>query len=193
MSTGVRCARARLRDRSPSASHLRAHKLRSFLTILGILIGVTTIVGMTSLVRGLDEMVTGQIQSFGSTHLFLRKWGGRIVTSEKEWLRLNRRPEITEEDARAIVRSVPGIEAVDKMYGTGPEAKVATLTYRGQRAEQLFIVGASETYLTFSDSEIDNGRMFTGSEVRTGRRVVVIGEAVADQLFPHVDPSRSGS
>src|SRR5688572_7565073 len=54
---------------------LRVAKLRSFLTVLGILIGVTTIVGMTSLVRGLDRSVTGSIESFGSTNLFLRKWG----------------------------------------------------------------------------------------------------------------------
>ena len=67
---------------------LRANKLRSFLTILGVVIGITTIVGMTALVRGLDRSVTGSIQSFGSTNLFLRKWGGRIVSSDEEFERI---------------------------------------------------------------------------------------------------------
>ena len=171
-----------------AAGTLRANKLRSFLTVLGIVIGVTTIVGMTSLVRGLDRSVTGSIQSFGSTTLFLRKFGGRIVSSEREWERLNRRPDITEEDARAILRRVPGIAMIDQMYGTGPEAKTATLRWRGSTAEDLFVTGASENYLPFSDSEIATGRMFTAHEVRAASRVVVLGQAVADRLFPHVDP-----
>jgi putative ABC transport system permease protein len=173
---------------SVAVGALRANKLRSFLTILGIVIGVTTIVGMTSLVRGLDRSVTGSIQSFGSTTLFLRKWGGRIVSSDEEWERLERRPGITEADARAIERTVAGVETMDKLYGTGPEAKVATLRYRGNTAEDLYVVGASATYLQLSDSEIANGRMFTEAEVRSSRRVVTLGQAVADQLFPHVDP-----
>ncbi len=167
---------------------LRAHKLRSFLTILGIVIGVTTIVGMTSLVRGLDRSVTGSIQSFGSTNLFLRKWGGRIVSSDEEWERLERRPDVTEADARAIETRIEGVERIDKLYGTGPEAKTRTLRYRGNSAEDLFITGASENYLLFNDSEIADGRMFTEPEVRGARRVVVIGRAVAEALFPHADP-----
>ena len=166
---------------------LRAHKLRSFLTVLGIVIGITTIVAMTSLVRGLDRSVTGSIKSFGSTNLFLRKWGGRLP-DEEEFHELERRRDITEEDARAILRRVPGVAEIDKMYGTGPGAKAATLRYRGNVAKDLFVLGASETYLTFNNSEIADGRMFTESEVRASRRVVVLGRAVADQLFPHVDP-----
>ncbi|MBA2565506.1 MAG: ABC transporter permease [Gemmatimonadetes bacterium] len=167
---------------------LRANKLRSFLTILGIVIGITTIVAMTSLVRGLDESVTGSIQSFGSTTLFLRKWGGRIVNSDQEFEELQRRPDITEADARAIQRQIPGIVLMDRLYGTGPEAKTATLRYRGNAARDLYVTGASETYLSLNDSETADGRMFTESEVRAARRVVVIGEAVAQQIFPQIDP-----
>ncbi|MFN2432116.1 MAG: ABC transporter permease [Gemmatimonadota bacterium] len=167
---------------------LRANKLRSFLTILGIVIGITTIVGMTALVRGLDQSVTGSIQSFGSTSLFLRKWGGRIVSSEEEFERLERRPDITETDAEAIRRRIPAVARMDLMYGTGPEAKTATLRYRGSTARDLFVTGASESYLELNDSEIANGRMFTGAEARAGRRLVAIGQDLADQLFPHFDP-----
>jgi putative ABC transport system permease protein len=166
---------------------LRANKLRSSLTIVGIVIGVTSIVGMTSLVRGLDRSVTGSIESFGSTNLFLRKWGGRIVHTDEELKRLNSRPDITEADARAIEQRIAGVARTDRMYGTGPEAKTATLRYRGETVQDLFVTGASETYLQFSDSEIADGRMFTEAEVRSANRVVVLGAAVAEKLFPHVD------
>jgi putative ABC transport system permease protein len=167
---------------------LRANKLRSFLTVVGIVIGVTSIVGMTALVRGLDRSVTGSIESFGSTNLFLRKWGGRIITSDAEFDRLERRPDVTEADARDIERRVPGVARTDKLYGTGPDAKSATLRYRGENVEDLLVIGASETYLLFNDSEIADGRMFTAPEVHSANRVVVLGQAVADKLFPHVDP-----
>ncbi|HEY7460996.1 MAG TPA: ABC transporter permease [Gemmatimonadota bacterium] len=167
---------------------LRANKLRSVLTVLGIVIGVTSIVAMTSLIRGLDRSVTGSIESFGTTNLFLRKWGGRIVKGDAELERLNRRPDITEADARAIERRIPGVALTDKMYGTGPEAKTANLRYRGETARDLFVTGASETYLLFNDSEMADGRMFLRAEVRSANRVVVLGDAVAKKLFPNVDP-----
>src|SRR5687768_14691786 len=89
---------------------LVAHKLRSFLTILGIVIGVTAIVGMTSLVRGLDESIVGEIKEIGANHLYVRKWGGRIVASDREFMRLERRPEINEADVRAIAREVNTVQ-----------------------------------------------------------------------------------
>jgi putative ABC transport system permease protein len=167
---------------------LRVAKLRSFLTVLGILIGVTTIVGMTSLVRGLDRSVTGSIESFGSTNLFLRKWGGRIVNSDREFRELEARPDITEDDVRVLARRIPTIAKMDLLLGTGPEQKQVTLRYRNNRADDLPVLGVSETYLELNDSEMAEGRMFTAGEVRAARRVVLLGPAVAEVLFPHVDP-----
>ena len=120
---------------------LRVAKLRSFLTVLGILIGVTTIVGMTSLVRGLDRSVTGSIESFGSTNLFLRKWGGRIVNSDREFRELEARPDITEEDVRVLARRIPTIAKMDLLLGTGPEQKQVTLRYRNNRADDRPVLG----------------------------------------------------
>ncbi len=166
---------------------LRSHKLRSSLTVLGIVIGVTSIVAMTSLVRGLDESIVGSIKELGSSHLYLRKWGGRIVAGEKEFLRLERRPEITEADARAIAHSVGTLQTYDLMLGTGPQEVRREVSYRGNRSDQS-VLGTTETYPLVSASNMARGRYFTPSEVDNGNRVVVLGKGVADVLFPHVDP-----
>ncbi|HUP19238.1 MAG TPA: ABC transporter permease [Gemmatimonadota bacterium] len=165
---------------------LRAHKLRSFLTILGIVIGVTAIAGMTSLVRGLDEQIKGEIESIGADHLFLRKWAGRIITGEREFLRLERRPEITEEDAEAIAR-LPSVRTYDLFLGTGVTPVNRELAYRNESVH-LDLVGTTHNYPEVFAADVTLGRFYTESEVRNRNRVVVLGAGVAEELFPHVDP-----
>lgn len=185
-----------IRDRAPiqiresarmAVNTLRSHKLRSFLTILGIVIGITAIVGMTSLVRGLDQSIVGEIKDLGANHLYLRKWGGRIVAGERQFLRLERRPEITLGDVRAIVREVPGVQTTDVMLGTGPFPMSKSLSYRAEETDED-IVGTTERYPLVSASEIQMGRFFTATEVSNRNRVVVLGRGVVDILFSHIDP-----
>ena len=166
---------------------LVAHKLRSFLTILGIVIGVTAIVGMTSLVRGLDESIVGDIKEIGANHLYVRKWGGRIVAGEREFLRLERRPEVNEADVRAIAREVPTVQNYDIMLGTGPFPVHRSVSYGANETDED-ILGVSEQYTIVSAADMASGRFFTASEVRNSTRVAVLGEGVVDVLFPHIDP-----
>jgi len=164
---------------------LWAHKLRSSLTIVGIVIGVTAIVGMTSLIRGLDESITGEIEDIGADHLFLRKWAGRIIASEREFLRLERRLNVTEEDLAEIGRQ-PEIGMYDIMVGT-VFTVMGTLSHRENETTQA-LLGTSERYAMINGEDIALGRFFTESEVRNRNRVVVIGVGIADVLFPNVDP-----
>ncbi|HUP00278.1 MAG TPA: ABC transporter permease [Gemmatimonadota bacterium] len=166
---------------------LWSHKLRSGLTILGIVIGVTAIVGMTSLVRGLDQTIVGEIRDLGANHLYLRKWGGRLVAGEREFLRLERRPEISEADVRAIEREIPGITTTDIFLGTGPFPVNRVLSYRANETD-ADLLGTSENYSLVAAAEIAQGRYFTASEVRNRNRVVVLGQGIIDVLFPHLDP-----
>jgi putative ABC transport system permease protein len=166
-------------------ANLWAHKLRSTLTIIGIVIGVTAIVGMTSLVRGLDESITGEIEDIGADHMFIRKWAGRIVASEREFLRLERRPNITEEDAAAMA-ALPEIGTYDIMLGTVFPVH-RDLSYRENDTDQD-ILGTTENYATANAADIAQGRFFTATEVRNRGRVVVIGVGIVDVLFPHIDP-----
>jgi len=164
---------------------LWTHKLRASLTILGIIIGVTAIAAMTSLVRGLDLQVVGELRDIGSDHLFIRKYAGRIITDEREWLRLERRPDITVSDAEAIA-ALPSVADSDIMVGAAFPARL-TISWRNQQTDQD-VFGTTPRYPTINASDIEEGRYFSSSEVANGARVAVIGPGIADALFGPVDP-----
>lgn len=163
---------------------LWSHRLRSALTIIGIIIGVTAIVGMTSLVRGLDSEIVGEIRDIGADHMFLRKWAGRIVAGERELIRLERRPDITEEDEAAI-RRLSTVQNTDIMLGTAfPVSR--QISYRGNKTTQD-LLGTTERYAAINAADIESGRFITAGEVSNRNRVVVLGKGITDLLFPHVD------
>jgi len=164
---------------------LWSHRLRSALTIIGIIIGVTAIVGMTSLVRGLDSEIVGEIRDIGADHMFLRKWAGRIVSGERELMRLERRPDITEQDEAAISR-LSTVQNTDIMLGTAFPAS-RQISYRANKTTQD-LIGTTERYAAISAADIESGRFFTSSEVANRNRAVVLGKGITDLLFPRVDP-----
>src|SRR5688572_4427229 len=164
---------------------LWAHKLRSILTIVGIVIGVTALVGMTALVRGLDETITGEIEDIGADHMFIRKWAGRIVAGEREFIRLERRPNLTEEDVAAMAE-LPEIGQHDLMLGTFFPVH-RDLSYR-ENDTDADLLGTTENYAVVNAADIAQGRYFTGIEVRNKNRVVVLGNGITEVLFPQIDP-----
>jgi len=92
---------------SMAVGTLVTNKLRSLLTILGMVIGVTSIVGMTSLIRGFGEQMEGLIRQLGSNTVYVAKMSGVSFAAGKDFWELMRRPDITEEDARAIKAGAP--------------------------------------------------------------------------------------
>src|SRR3954468_14331949 len=83
---------------------LRASKMRSALTVLGVVIGITSIVGMTSIIRGFDESLRDSIRQLGPSVVFVQKMGALSMGSGKSFIDLAKRPNLTIEDARAIAR-----------------------------------------------------------------------------------------
>jgi len=167
---------------------LRGHKLRSFLTVLGIVIGITMVVGMTSLIRGFDQSITGQIQSLGSDSLFLVKWGGRLVTSMEKLRELNQRPDITDADAEAISGQAETVYRVSVMYGSGFPPSIGTLRFRGNRTEQTQIMGVGSRFLEAGDMELDLGRFIGPVDILQRSDVVVIGNGTRQALFEQLEP-----
>lgn len=167
---------------------LRGHKLRSALTVLGIVIGITMVVGMTSLIRGLDQSITGQIQSLGSDSAFLIKWGGRLVTSMEKLRELNQRPDITDKDVDVIAELAETVHRVSVMYGSGFPPAVGTLRFRGNRTNQTQIMGVSPRFIETGDMELDSGRFVSLIDLRQRSDVVVLGHATSNALFKQLDP-----
>src|SRR4030095_1246504 len=90
---------------------LRTNKLRSMLTVLGVVIGITSIVGMTSLIRGFDQSLRDSIKTIGSDTIFVAKFSGVSLASGTAFAELMKRPNLSPEDAKAIQAGAPSIEA----------------------------------------------------------------------------------
>jgi putative ABC transport system permease protein len=161
---------------------LRGNKLRSGLTVLGVVIGITSIVGMTSLIRGFDESLRDLIRSLGPNTIFVAKISGVSLSSGADFATLMRRPNLTVADAKAIEKLAPSVETVDVWLGDGGQSE-ERVYYRGERTRNLAVIGATEKFGDVNFVPVAYGRFFTQSEVEHRRRVVVLGYNPYDALF----------
>ena len=168
---------------------LRTNKLRSALTILGVVIGITAIVGMTSLIRGFDESLRDSIKEIGPNTIFVQKFGITSLGSGRQMTELLKRPNLTIADAESIAREAPAVKLVDIWLGAGPGRIVQTrLAYGGVRTKPIIIMGATQNFAAVNFIKLEAGRFFTGTEVRHRRRVIVLGHNPYLTLFPDIDP-----
>ena len=161
---------------------LRANKLRSGLTILGVVIGITAIVGMTSLIRGFDQSLRNSIRELGPNTIFVAKFSGVSLAAGRDFAELARRPNLTIDDARAIEKLAPSIQTVDVWLGAGGET-TERVFYRGERTKPLVVFGATEEFSTVNFIKLTYGRFFTRAEVDHRRRVVALGDTAYQALF----------
>ena len=166
---------------------LRANKLRSALTILGVVIGVTSIVAMTSLIRGFGDQMHTLIRQMGSDTIYLQKFGFSSWASGRSFLEVLKRPNLTEEDAKAIARA-PSVAMVGLQIGGGPASGAQRITYGNDSTRPLMVLGASANFAETNYIALENGRFFSDFEVSHRRYVVVLGYAPASTLFPNIDP-----
>src|SRR5919106_3390452 len=96
-----------------SIDTLRTNNMRSALTVLGVVIGITSIVGMTSLIRGFDESLRDAIRTLGPNTIYVQKFGAISFSSGADFLDVIKRPNLTIDDARAIARDAETLETVD--------------------------------------------------------------------------------
>jgi putative ABC transport system permease protein len=163
---------------------IRTNKLRSGLTVLGVVIGITSIVGMTSLIRGFDESLRDTIRTIGPDTIYVAKFSGISASSGANFEDLLKRPNMTPADAEAIERNAPSVAVVDVVFGRGGGGvQPQRLFYAGERTKPIRIQGTSEQYPQVSTIALTAGRYFTRSEVERRRNVVVIGNTVYQALF----------
>ena len=164
---------------------LRANKMRSFLTILGVVIGVTSIVAMTSLVRGFAESLRDSIRRFGADTVYVAKFPFGRAGDSKAWLAILKRPDLTETDAAAIARGLPGAAAVSVEIMGGRRER---LVYAGTSTQSMRIRGVNASWPETQFVKIEQGRFFTAAEAEHRRYVTVLGADPASTLFPNIDP-----
>ena len=161
---------------------IRANKLRSMLTILGVIIGVTTIMAMVSIIEGLNQSMKSQIAAIGSDVLYIRPFRpGAFVGGFPDSLR--RRKWFKIEDAEAIRRSCPAVKAVAPLNFID-----GRLRYRETESRFTTIVGSTPDFLVTNSWAIASGRFFTETEVEHRSTVCVLGKDHIEALFPHVNP-----
>ncbi len=160
---------------------LRAHKLRSFLTLLGVIIGVSSVIAVMSLVQGLNQYVAKQLMSSGSNVFTVDRVG--IVFDDLVFRDRLRRREITREDAAMIARNAPHVAAAVA------ERSASTSLKRGSRSMRSVQVTAVEPdYMLVNDLPVGRGRAIGSTDELTNAPVCVIGSDVADELFGSLDP-----
>jgi putative ABC transport system permease protein len=168
---------------------LRKNKLRSFLTILGVVIGVSTVIGMSSIISGLNSNISGQIADLGSNLIFVQRIpptvGGRLPPD------IFNRKKFTLEDAKAI-EQLPLVDAVAPVlrhFALNSNAKSFAVRYRDRTAKNTIFVGATPEIATVMNLKINAGRWMNEAENNHNSNVVVLGYDTADTLFPvNVDP-----
>ena len=166
---------------------LRTSKMRSALTVLGVVIGITSIVGMTSLIRGFDNSLRDSIKQLGPNTLIVQKWGALSFASGKSFLEVARRPNLSKEDAFAIERDCPSVGLIDVWLGAFGNT-TSRIYYGHERTKQVMILGATENWAAVNSAKLEFGRLFLPSEVEHRRQVVVLGNNPWQSLFPNIDP-----
>jgi putative ABC transport system permease protein len=161
-----------------------SNKLRAGLTSLGIIIGVATVIGMMTVVGGIDQVVTKEFSRLGADVFIVQKYPAIALTFD--WNKYRRRLDLTLDDAAAIRRGGTNIDMVSPLiYRWRGEAVRA----EGRKTDpNVGIAAATETYLPVTGMGLDMGRNFTQREAVAGTRVTVIGHDILDRLFPYGSP-----
>ncbi len=169
---------------------LRAHKLRSVLTVLGIVIGVATVIAMVSAIAGFNNSVISDFESFGATLVQFQKYDPRFGHDTDDESQRQRK-NLTIADAEAMKAEIPEMAAVSpERYWFGGRNNTPTpeVIYQGNEATPDTIVGVTQDYPRANNQYVQEGRFISRADVLHSANVVVIGSDVANALFPHLDP-----
>jgi putative ABC transport system permease protein len=173
---------------SMAVGTLVTNKMRSALTIVGMVIGVTSIVGMTSLVRGFGDQMEQLIRQLGSDTIYVSKMSIVSFAAGKEFWDLMRRPDLTEADAAALKAGAPSAMLVGMQLGGGPGAQQVRMTYGKESTKEMVVVGGVGNFMETNYMEMAQGRFLNDFEVNHRKQVVVLGQAPGETLFKNTDP-----
>ena len=168
---------------------IRANKLRSFFTLLGVIVSVTFLVAVVAIIQGMNayvrENVAGAI--IGANSFQVRRTPINFARfSDDDWRRAQRRPKIGPEDAEIIMAAIP--DAVAISLQSGWPTPQADLVWGNRSLGDALILGVTPPYQVVQDYRVASGRPLTELDVAERRAAVVIGSQIAENLFESVDP-----
>jgi putative ABC transport system permease protein len=163
---------------------IRANKLRSVLTTLGIVIGIVTVTSMATAIDALNRAIHDSLSVIGADVLYVSKMDW-MIHSEEEWIQENKRADVTLEQVHKVEKQMLMASAIAPAVGSQ-----RAVWYKNRRANRVQIIGTTDQFLATSGFNIAVGRFMSAAEVEGGRPVCVIGNDVATNLFQRESPLR---
>ena len=160
---------------------LRAHKLRSFLTLLGVILAVTTLVSVMSVIAGLNFYVADRIANLGANVYLIHRFG--IITSEDAWIKAQKRPFITLDEFTRLRESMKTAFQI-----AGEEDQSVDVRYENILLENSSVVGVSANYAEIENLILAQGRFLTAADDLHHAPVAFIGSDVKKKFFANIDP-----
>src|SRR3954470_22692152 len=170
---------------------LRTRKVRSALTILGIVIGVTSVICVAAIIDGLNALIMARINNFGSRSFFISRIPPGFTGVGRLPQKVRMRKYLEDADAQYLKENVPGIDIAAAFaqrinFGAGPPDSI---TFGNEHVERMIIRGTQPEYAAAIPLfTVAMGRFISQYDEEHSRDVAVIGNAIADSLFPHTDP-----
>ena len=161
---------------------MRSHRLRSLLVVLGVAIGTATLMGMVSVILGLQTKLEDEIRSAERVVLYVVKYD---VLVERHDEQLRRRPNLRPEDADALKSALPEVQRVDFQIENQPRFR---FQHGSEKARNGVVFANTPEGMTIYNLQIDRGRYFNDLELDRSERVAVLGAGPARDLFPLLDP-----
>lgn len=158
-----------------------AHKLRSFLTLLGVIIGVMTVVAVVAVISGLNNYVATKIFSLSPDVFAVTRWG--IITSREDFLAALKRKPISKAEFDQVLRLAKSAERIGASSGATRLAR-----YGNRKLSSVQISGTTSNMSDIRNLDLESGRFFTETENERRAHVAVIGADLKDELFPRIDP-----
>lgn len=160
---------------------LRAHKLRSFLTLLGVILAVTTLVAVMSVVAGLNFYVADKIANLGANVYVVSRFG--IITSEDAWIKAQKRPLITREEFSNLKEGMRTTSQIAALLGTSSDVRSGNALI-----EDVSVQGVTPNYIDVRNLNVAAGRFLTEADQTHRSAVCFIGADLAKKFFSTVDP-----
>ncbi|WGK65351.1 ABC transporter permease [Croceiramulus getboli] len=161
---------------------LRNNKLRTFLSLLGVTIGIFSIIGVLAAVDSLKKEITGSISSLDNSTIYLARFSFG-PTDIPRWKR-EQFPDVTYEEFQFLERNLPELEAISYSLNVGAE----NIKYQDKLMESVNIAPVTDGYYNIEALELQAGRFFNESESVSGSNVLVLGDEIAKGLFGSSDP-----